>query len=436
MEKKFSSRRPLLPALYAFVSIFAWIAATILPASIAYGQLSIDSCQIKARKNYPLIKRYDLIERAKAYNLSNACKGHLPQISMTARISYQSEVTKIPVNLPGIDIEGLSKDQYLATVDVTQAIWDGGTIRSQKKITVAGSEMEQRQLEVDLYAIEEQVNQLFFGILLLDAQLRQNEILQEDLQRNHTVIASYIENGIANQADLDAVKVEQLKAKQLHAQLYSNRKAYIEMLTVMIGEPIGETSILIKPDIRDIPLSMEIHRPELKLFESQHNLLEAQKSMIAASYMPRFNLFLQGGYGKPGLNMLDNDFSPFYIGGLRMSWNFGALYTQKNDRRKLEVNQNNVTAQTETFLYHTHLEIARETNEIKKLKEIMEYDAEIIRLRENVKKAAEIKVANGTLSVIELVREINSENLAKQEKNTHEIELLIAVYKLKNTTNR
>ena len=398
-------------------------------------QLTIEECQTKARENYPLIKRHDLIKQSQEYTLSNAGRAYLPQVALMAKASYQSDVTSLPISLPGIDVPTLSKDQYNAYVDISQTIWDGGIVRAQKKIANSNAEVEQQQVNVDLYAIQSRVNQLFFGILLLDAQLNQNQILQDELQRNFATVSSYIENGIANQADLDAVKVEQLKAKQNQIQIQSNKKSYMDMLSYMIGKQIEDNTSLVKPVADDLIISNNINRPELQLFESQNKLFESQKSIIKSAYMPKFNLFLQGGVGRPALNMLNPDFDTYYIGGLRLMWNFGALYTQKNDIRKLEVNQNNITALRETFLYNTTLQVTRENQEIKRLKNLMVDDDEIIALRESIRKSAQAKVANGTITTTELMREISSEDLAKQAKITHELELLMAIYNLKNTTN-
>jgi len=398
-------------------------------------QLTIDECQAKARENFPLIKRYDLIKKSQEYTLSNAGKGYLPQFALMGKASYQSDVTSLPISLPGIEVPSLPKDQYNAYIDVSQTIWDGGAIRAQKKIANSNAKVEQQQVDVDLYAIQNRVNQLFFGILLLNAQLNQNQILQDELQRNFETISSYIEYGIANRADLDAVKVEQLKTKQNLIQIQSNKKAYMDMLSYMIGEPINDNTSFVKPVADNLIVSNEVNRPELQLFESQNNLFESQKSMIKSSYMPRINLFLQGGIGRPALNMLNPDFDTYYIGGVRLAWNFSALYTQKNDIRKIELNQNNIATLKEIFLYNTTLEITRENQEIKRLKNLMEDDDEIISLRENIRKSAQAKVSNGTMTVTELMREISSEDLARQAKITHEIELLMAIYNLKNTIN-
>ena len=407
---------------------------TLLP-SLLHAQLTIDRCQELARNNFPLIQRYGIIEKTTAYNISNASKGYLPQFMLSAKASYQSDVTAIPLQIPGVQIDGLPKDQYLAALDISQSIWDGGAIRSRKEMSKAEEDVAQEQLNVDVYALEKRVNQLFFGILLWEAQMELNKLLQDELKRNFVMVEACVQNGVANRADLDAVAVEQLKAKQQFEQLLSGRKAYLEMLSAMLGQKMDESVTLQKPNPDALFVSNQINRPELKLFDAQNRLFETQKSAITASYMPRFNLFLQGGYGRPGLNMLDRSFSPFYIGGIRLLWNFGALYTQKNDRSKIDLAQLNTETLRETFLYHLNLEMTQQNTQIERLRKMMAYDNDIISLRESIRRSAEAKVANGTSTVTELMRVLTAENLAKQEKIGHEIELLTAIYDLKYSVN-
>lgn len=402
---------------------------------MAYGQLTIELCHEKAKKNYPLIKRYGLIEKTKDYNLSNAGKGYLPQFSMSAKATYQSDVPHLPISVPGVNIRPLSQDQYGVTLDVNQTIWDGGVISSKKEMAKTTSEVALKQLEVNLYSINDRVNQLYFGILLLDGKIKQNQLLQEELERNFNLISSYIQNGVANQSDLDAIKVEQLKSIQIQTQLMSNRGAYIDMLAALIGEPIDENVIMEKPNTSTQLITGQIERPELRLFEAQQTDLEIQKKLIKTGYMPKLGVFATGGYGRPGLNMLEDKFAAYYIGGVRLSWNFGGLYTEKNDRRIIEASQSSLAAEKETFLFNTNLQVTQEQSEIKKNRDLLKYDDEIITLRNNVKKAAEVKVANGMLTVTDLMREINAEDLAKQDKIQHEVELLLSIYNLKYTTN-
>lgn len=384
-----------------------------------------------------------LIEKTKEYNISNADKGYLPQVSLSAKASYQSDVTEIPVDLPGIDIRGMRKDQYQAMLQLDQVVWDGGNIRARKEVTRATSEVDKQKLEVDMYAINERVNQLFFGILLLKEQLKQNQLMQEELQRNYDNVTAYVKNGIANQADLDAVKVEQLNNIQQRHTLEATYRAYSEMLKIMINHPTPLTgNTLKKPDVNALLYKGEaysaefIRRPELNLFAAQNQQLEAQRKQLTAKNLPRLGIFVQGAYGNPGLNMLKNEFSAYYVAGVRLSWNFSNLYTRKNESRQLILNQQDVNVQKETFLFNTHLEITQNNSEIKKLTELMKNDEEIITLRNNIKKSAQAKVANGTLTVTEMLREVTAENIARQDKILHEIQLLSAIYELKYTTNQ
>lgn len=402
--------------------------------SALYGQITLQECQQKARANYPLIQQYGLLEKSAAYNLSNAGKGYLPQLSLSAKATYQSEVTEIPIQLPGVETD-MRKDQYQAVLELNQVIWDGGSIKAQKETVKTNSGVENQKLNVDMYTLNDRVNQLFFGILSIDEQLKQNLLLQQELQRNYENIRAYMENGIANQADLDAVKVEQLNTLQHQTELLSAGKSYRQMLSYMTGEGVNDSARLIEPVMEQEILSYEIKRPELSLFEAQHRQASAQQKILQAKNLPKFGLFAQGAYGNPGLNMLKNEFSFYYIAGARLSWNFGNLYTRKNEQRQIEVSQNSINIQQETFLFNTQLDITQESNEIEKMKLLMKRDEEIIRLRNNIKKSAEAKVANGTLTVTELLREITAEDQAKQNKALHKIQWLKAFYDLKNTTN-
>jgi len=407
--------------------------------------LTIETCQEKAKTNYPLVKQYGLIEQTAQYNISNANKSYLPQLSLSARATYQSEVTEIPASLGQIlskvsghpvSFPSMSKDQYQAVVEANQLIWDGGVVSAQKKITNAGTEVEMKKLELDLFSLNERVNQLYFGILLLNEQLKQNAILQNELQTNYNRIEAFKQNGVANQTDLDALKVEQLNADQRETEIKTTGKSYCLVLSAMTGLKIDENTTLAKPEINLTVLTdTVVRRPELALFDAQSKMYESQKTLLNAGNLPRLGAFVQGGVGKPALNMFNNGFSPFYIGGLRLSWNFSGFYSQKNNLNKIDISKKTIDIQKETFLFNTGLKTKQQKAEIEKLQSAVNNDDEIIRLRGNIKKSASAKVDNGTLTVTDLIREINAENIAIQTKSLHEIQLYMAVYQLKNTTN-
>lgn len=177
------------------------------------------------------------------------------------------------------------------------------------------------------------------------------------------------------------------------------------------------------------------NRPELRLFEAQTEQLSVQEATLNARVMPRFGLFVQGAYGNPGLNMLKDEFSAYYMAGVRMSWNFGSLYTLKNDRRRIDNSRRQIETSRDVFLFNTRLQATQQDAGVLSMRRQMADDDEIIRLRENIRRAAEAKVENGTLTVTDLLREITNENLARRTKALHEVQLLMNIWQLKYTLN-
>jgi outer membrane protein TolC len=402
----------------------------------AAAQITLEDCRQKARANYPLVKQYELLEKSKQYNLANANKTYFPQLGLTGKTSWQSDVTEFPeqfkdlIDQMGANIAFPAKDQYKIALELSQTIWDGGITGTQKKTIKAQTEVEQQSLEVSMYVLNNQINQLFFGILLLNEQLHQNQLLQNELQRNFELIGAYAENGIAQQSDLDNVKVEILTNQQRYADIKATKKAYIAVLSAFTGENIDAEIVFVKPAAGYRERS-EINRPELKLFDSQSYFFELQHNTIATKIMPRVSLFAQGAYGNPGLNMFKSGFTPYFIGGLQFSWNFGGFYTRRDDRRLIETRLQNVEIQRETFLFNTRQTLIKEHAEIEKLRDLLKNDDEIIALRDNIKNVTGAKVENGAKSVSDLMQDIYAANMSRQAKSLHEIQLLLKIWEVK-----
>lgn len=400
----------------------------------ANAQWSLEACQLKARENYPQTVQLGLIEQSKAFNINNASKGYLPQITVSAKATYQSEVTEFPIQLPNVQVDPLSKDQYQAVAEVSQVVYDGGIIRTQKQMAQANAEVEHQRVEVDLYALNERVNQIFFGSLLLSEQLKQMELFINDLQINMNRIEAGIQNGVANTSDRDVLKVEELKMNQRMVEMQTSLKAYLSMLSALIAEEVSDVSQLEAPT-SVYTLATKIVRPETALFQAQLEIQDILTSSTKAANKPKLSAFIQGGYGKPGLNMLKNEFSPFYIGGLRMAWNLSGFYSQKNNFSKIEIAKDQIQSQEETFLFNLKLKTIQQENEIIKLKQLIRMDSEIVELRSSIKRTSEAKLENGTLSAADLMRDLNAENTARQDRALHEIQLLLAIANLKHTQN-
>lgn len=415
------------------VIIILLIASCIVNAQTI---LTLQECQQKAVDNYPLIKQYGLISLSEQYSLENISKNYLPQFALNGQATYQSDVTKIPLDFSSIipnapEMPTMKKDQYKATIDVNQLIWDGGATSSQRQITKANTEIEKQTLEVNLYTVKEKVNQLYFGILIVDEQLKILDIGEADMKANRDIAYSMLKNGTAMQSDLDQIDVELLNIDQKRTEQLSLRQAYLKMLSLFIHQEPDENIILQKPAEESF-MDRSISRPELSLYQSKRSLLDAQESSINAKNLPHIGLFAQGGYGRPGLNMLDDKFKLFAIGGVKLTWNFGNLYTKSNERKLIANNKDNIDVQQETFLFNTNLELTQQQSETQKLKTLLTKDDEIIRLRSRVKKASESKYKNGVYQTNELIRDINAENQARQTKALREIQYLSSIYSYKH----
>ena len=392
----------------------------------AQESLSLQKAYELAQQNYPLIKQRELIKQTTGYTIDNLSKGFLPQLSFSGQATHQSAVTGVDIPVPGISFSSVSKSQYKLLADVTQLVYDGGIIKQQKTIQQLGDEVEQQKIEVELYKLKERINQLFLGVLFLDEQLKQVDLVKADLNNGIKRVQAQVDNGVAFKSNLNVLKAELLKADQRIIELNSSRKGLIDVLSLFINQNLAENMILETPGAGAPVVLAEIQRPELKLFSTQEKMLGGQYKLIDSRNKPKAGLFLQGGYGKPGLNFLKNEFAFFYTSGVRLNWSFGGLYTQKNEKKIIELNQKTVDIQKEVFLLNTNTQLKQQQSEVDKLQKLVDTDKEIIDLRIKVKDAAKAQLENGVISANDYLREVNAEDQARQGLITHQVQLLQA----------
>lgn len=393
--------------------------------------LNIDSCYAMAQRNYPLVKQYALLEKSQAYSLSNAAKGVLPQLSLSGQGTYQSEVTGLPISIPGVEIQTLSKDQYKLYGEVVQPITDLFTLKYQKELVQSNVRAETQKIEVELYKLKERINQLFFGILLIDAQIQQTESLKKDIQLGLDKTNAAIANGTALKSNGMVLQAEQLKVNQRSTELKATRRAYLDMLALFIQQPLDTGITLERPVVTLV--NNGINRPELRLFAAQRSIFDAQNKLISARNLPRASLFFQSGFGRPALNFLSNDFDSYYIGGIRFTWNLSNFYTSKNERLNLGINQDIIALQQETFLFNTNLTLKQQNAEIAKLQELITSDQEIIQLRQNISTTAKNQLEYGTITSNDYLTYLNAADQAQQGLLLHQVQLLLAQYNAKTT---
>lgn len=410
-----------------------WLSIMLmLPFAIhAQTLLTIEECYTLAKQNYPLVKQHELIDKTRDYSVENAAKGYLPQLSINGQATYQSDVTSIPITLPGVKIPTLSKDQYKIYAEADQTLYDGGAIKYQKQSKQANADIQQKSLEVSLYELNARVNQLFFGILLIDEQLKLNTLQQKDIQNGIDKTQAQLNNGTAFRSSVDELKASLLKADQSRIELLANRKAYTDMLGLFINRQLDETTTLVRP--QPAILTDSIYRPEIAMYNYQQTTYNIQDKMLNAGLMPKLQLFAQGGYGKPALNLLKTNFDFYYIGGVRLNWSLGSLYTIKNDKRISALSRKNIDVQKETFLFNTKLTMKQQSAEVTKYTTLISRDNDIITLRNSVKTAASAQLANGVITGHDYIAQVDAEDQARQNLALHQIQLLQAQYNYKTT---
>lgn len=409
----------------------------------ASAQTTLDQCQRDAADNYPLIRKYDLVSKSADLTVANIGKEWLPQISASAQATLQNKVAALPDELGNVltqmgrTAKGLKKDQYRIGVDISQTVFDGDRIRDRKEIARLQGTMERAQNDVDLYQVRQRINELYFGALLIDERLMLNSDLQQLLAANEKKLAAMVKNGVASDGDLYSVQAERLSAVQQATELKARKASLLRMLTAFCGH---ETDSLTRPVMPAVDPQQPNGRPELRLIDSRIRLADAQEKMLDANLRPRLSLFAQGYYGYPGYDMfrdmMDRSFSLNGMIGAKLTWNIGALYTRRNDKAKLRLQRDQAENQRDVFLFNNNLDQIRQKEDISRYRQLMSEDEKIMALRSKVRLAAESRLTHGIIDVNDLIKEINSENSAKIQYATHEIEMLKQMYDYKYTVNQ
>ncbi len=418
---------------------FSIITTCLLALTTIHGQ-TLQECQQAAERNFPLIVQRELIARTAEATTAGLRNAWLPQISATAQATLQSDVAAWPsemqslISQMGLELKGLKKDQYRIGIDVTQTLYDGGSISSQTEVARRQADVQSAQNEVNLYAVHRRVNEMYFGLLMLDEQIRLKGDLRSLLESNENKLASQLKHGAVAESDYNKVRAERLAAEQQIDDLAAQRHTLARLLGTLCGIGVEQVQ---KPAATQP--SAANHRPELALVDAQLRLADAQQRSLDAALRPRISLFAQGFYGFPGYNLFDDMMHHRWsFGGMigaRVSWNIGALYNRRCDKTKLQLQRLQAENSRDLFLLDNRLDSVQHSENIDRYRKQAQADNEIIALRTKVRKAAESKLQHGIFDVNDLVKEINNENAARIQQAVHELQMLKEIYDLKYTLN-
>lgn len=398
----------------------------VLPLHAGAQSINLQQCLDAAKINHPLVAQLDLLKQSESFNLSNASTQYLPQMGIFGQATYQSDVTSLPIKLPGVQVPELSKDQYKLYAEVSQLLYDGGVNKNLKQDISAASDIEKAKVESDLYALEERVIQMYFGILIMDERIKQLHTARKDVEAAHLKLKSALEAGTVLKSQLMTLDVELLNIQQKVAELTSNRNAYLLMLSKLTGLMINETSQFVHPD--QVLINNEIKRPELLVFDLQQRRMDLKYGMLGATLKPRVSLFLQAGIGRPALNMLDNTVKPYGIGGVRLSFPLNGFYTLKRDKALIEVYKSNIEVNRKTFLLNTDIKLSQVQNDMNLYSGLDSSDAAIIKLRNEIKITAMAQLEMGIITSADYLREVNAEQNARINAALHRLQYILSQY--------
>jgi outer membrane protein TolC len=386
--------------------------------------LSLDSCYALAKNNYPMVRQFELIEKSREFTLKNASKAHLPQIDLSGIVGYTIG-----------DLSGAFGDdndfRFFGLGLIRQTIWDGGATKTQKEIIKAAAETEKASLEVSLYELRSRVNQLYFGILMIDEQLDLLAQRETILNKNAERVRQLTESGLAYTTDLDEIKVELLKLNQQKIEYEYVKQAYLQMLTLLTGVEINEQTALEKPKANNFLPEITLARPELELYESQRNLIDAESNRRQVSLMPKIGLLGAGVLVQPEIEIGSSDLSFFSVLGLSVNWSIAGLYRNPVQKKLNRLALERIDSQEETFRFNTNLQVTQISADIQKQQAILAEDEEIVRLRSRIREGYQLKYINGVSSLLELLEATEKEGEAKTQKALHEMQLLKALYEYK-----
>lgn len=392
-------------------------------------KLTIENCYSSATRHHPSFQTFNILEKMNELEKANAGVTLLPQATLKANVSWQSDVTSVDLPIPGVNLPELAHDWYKLYLDVTQTIYDGGLSKAQKKITEAGTQAKQQEQQVNLYAVKGSVNLAFFTTLHLQKQLEVLKLKAEVLAEQHRKVTSGVKHGVINESELQKLAAEQLMLEQLQIETQSALNTSRENLALLTGNNMVKNTELETPgNPFSDSISLIIGRPEIQLLTNQKVLLNTQDELLQKSRLPKIYGYGQAGYGRPGLNMFNDQFDDWYIVGVGMQWKIHDWKETSRKREILTLQKSIIDIQQETFLYQLELLTRSKWNEIMKYEQIIESDQKITALRKSIADNAAVELENGVITMAEYIIELNNFTSSLLTSEMHKTALLKAKY--------
>lgn len=388
--------------------------------------INLSDCIKYAENSYPLTKQIVLNKKITDLNIKNLDSKYYPELNLNGQAQYQSDVTKIGINLPPAlgSIPTISKESYKIGLNVNQLIWDGGLTANQITLEQSQLEVNNQNVEVQLYGLRQKVSDLYFGIIMLEKQIELINVLKSDLQAKMDLMNIRIQNGILLQSSADIIQAEIIKSNQNIDELKSTRISTIKSLSELTGKPLSDDINLELPqsDFKTYDDS-SWQRPEYESFSKTKSMLNKMEQLNDSKYMPKFFAFGQAAYGKPGLNMFDPDFASYYLVGVKASWDIWNWDTPSREKEILQIQKEITNTQEESFTKNLKIANFKFFDDVNNIKQLIEQDKELIDLRKKISVESSSQLDNGVITATDYISQLNSETQAKINLEIRKIQL-------------
>ncbi|MGL4411990.1 MAG: TolC family protein [Bacteroidales bacterium] len=392
--------------------------------------ITLEECQESALNISPAARQKLLVDERVKEELSAKKVGLTPQLQFNAQASYQSDVTRIPIEIPNVEV--LSKDQYRASVDFTQVIWDGGINRSQRELLSSKGEVDKQQAVVSIYRLKENIEQIYLSIILVEKQREALRVQMNTLQSRSKMVESMVSNGVSLPSELSKIEVEKLRIEQSIDDCSSSRIALIQSLTRLTAIEIDDSSKFALPNIEYTPMGrIESRRPEIKLYDLHRESIDRSIAVIKGEFMPKLSLFASGGYGLPGFNMLNSNFDWFYIGGVKLTVPITGWIIGGKEKRGLQYDRQIISEQREEYLMNLNAEIDRQYVEVDRFMRLISSSKEILDIRSKIERESFAQLEQGVITTSDYLVEFNNELVARLDLERNSIELIRSVLRLR-----
>jgi outer membrane protein TolC len=407
------------------------IFVLVLPLTVfgQTGKINLDYCLQKALENAPERNIPALNGEISDLKTKNIETNYLPSLNVNGQASYQSDVTKVPIPpLPQFNMEPIDKDWYKLNINLSQMIWDGGYASAMKKVEQSNLKLSNGETDIKLYNIKEQVIRLFFSALLMRDNISVLKITAKNIDEQISDGEKAVDNGMMLIADLNALKVEKKLLEQSIIKTSEEAKGILGALSQITGETIADITLLEKPSATDFDFGFVNNRPDFKLLSLQQNHLETLKEISSVKRMPKFVAFGQAGYGRPGYDMLNNNFDTYFMVGLKLNWQIYDWNKVKHEKQILSIQNNIIDLKKERINQNLKAELEKQKAEIDKFEKLIESDNQIIELQQTVVDKASSQLKNGTLTPTNYLLEVNKLAKLQMQEKAHKLQLLYAKY--------